>query len=97
MTNPHNHVAIIGTGFGGIATAVHLQQAGFDDLVLLDRAGEVGGVWRDNDYCAAIYCSTAPCSSWIGMPSSCSGGCRPHTVSGPPTMSSSPPARLRTP
>jgi hypothetical protein len=28
---PHNHVAIIGTGFGAIATAVRLQQAGFDD------------------------------------------------------------------
>jgi cation diffusion facilitator CzcD-associated flavoprotein CzcO len=27
---PHNHVAIVGTGFGGIATAVRLQQAGFD-------------------------------------------------------------------
>jgi len=47
---PHNHVAIIGTGFGGIATAVRLRQRGFDDFVLLDRAGEVGGVWRDNDY-----------------------------------------------
>jgi cation diffusion facilitator CzcD-associated flavoprotein CzcO len=47
---PHNHVAIIGTGFGAIATAVRLQQAGFDDFVLIDRAGDVGGVWRDNSY-----------------------------------------------
>jgi cation diffusion facilitator CzcD-associated flavoprotein CzcO len=47
---PHNQVAIIGTGFGAIATAVRLQQAGFDDLVLIDRADEVGGVWRDNGY-----------------------------------------------
>jgi glycine/D-amino acid oxidase-like deaminating enzyme len=31
---PHKHVAIIGTGFGAIATAVRLQQAGFDDFVL---------------------------------------------------------------
>jgi cation diffusion facilitator CzcD-associated flavoprotein CzcO len=46
----NNHVAIIGTGFGGIATAVRLQQAGFDDFVLIDRAGDVGGVWRDNTY-----------------------------------------------
>ncbi|AHK30923.1 flavin-containing monooxygenase [Rhodococcus opacus] len=46
----HNHVAIIGTGFGGIATAVRLRQAGFSDFVMLERAGEVGGVWRDNDY-----------------------------------------------
>jgi cation diffusion facilitator CzcD-associated flavoprotein CzcO len=50
MNVPFNHVAIIGTGFGGIATAVRLQKAGFDDLVLLERAGDVGGVWRDNDY-----------------------------------------------
>jgi cation diffusion facilitator CzcD-associated flavoprotein CzcO len=47
---PHNHVAIIGTGFGAIATAVRLQQAGFNDFVLIDRAGDVGGVWRDNSY-----------------------------------------------
>jgi len=47
---PHNHVLIIGTGFGGIATAIRLRQAGFNDVVLLDRAGDVGGVWRDNDY-----------------------------------------------
>jgi cation diffusion facilitator CzcD-associated flavoprotein CzcO len=47
---PHHQVAIIGTGFGGIATAIRLHQAGFDDVVLLDRAHEVGGVWRDNDY-----------------------------------------------
>src|SRR5260370_28741072 len=47
---PYNDVAIIGTGFGGIATAVRLQRAGFQDLVLLERARDVGGVWRDNDY-----------------------------------------------
>jgi cation diffusion facilitator CzcD-associated flavoprotein CzcO len=47
---PHNHVAIIGTGFGAIAAAVRLQRAGFEDFVLIDRAEDVGGVWRDNDY-----------------------------------------------
>ena len=46
----HNHVAIIGSGFGGIATAVQLRTAGIRDIVILERAGEVGGVWRDNDY-----------------------------------------------
>lgn len=49
-STPHNHVAIIGTGFGGIATAVRLRRAGFTDFVMLERAEEVGGVWRDNDY-----------------------------------------------
>ena len=43
-------VAIIGTGFGGLAAAVRLKQAGVDDLVLFEKSGDVGGVWRDNTY-----------------------------------------------
>ncbi|AHH19813.1 putative monooxygenase [Nocardia nova SH22a] len=49
-TTPHHHIAIVGSGFGGIATAVRLRRAGFSDFVMLERADEVGGVWRDNDY-----------------------------------------------
>jgi cation diffusion facilitator CzcD-associated flavoprotein CzcO len=43
-------VVIIGAGFGGIAAAAALLRAGFDDLVLLERADRIGGVWRDNTY-----------------------------------------------
>ena len=43
-------VAIIGAGFGGIGAAIRLKQAGFHDVVILERAGDVGGVWRDNTY-----------------------------------------------
>jgi cation diffusion facilitator CzcD-associated flavoprotein CzcO len=43
-------VAIVGTGFGGLAAAVRLKQAGFDDLVLFEKSADVGGVWRDNTY-----------------------------------------------
>lgn len=43
-------ILIIGTGFGGIATAWHLKQAGEHDFVILERKGDVGGVWRDNGY-----------------------------------------------
>jgi cation diffusion facilitator CzcD-associated flavoprotein CzcO len=43
-------VAIIGTGFGGLAAAVRLTQAGVDELVLFEKSGDVGGVWRDNTY-----------------------------------------------
>lgn len=43
-------VIIIGTGFGGIATAYTLQKAGIKDFMLLERAADVGGVWRDNSY-----------------------------------------------
>ncbi len=43
-------VLIVGTGFAGIGMAVALQQAGRKDFLLLERAGDVGGVWRDNTY-----------------------------------------------
>jgi cation diffusion facilitator CzcD-associated flavoprotein CzcO len=43
-------VAIIGTGFGGLAAAVRLKQAGIDDLVLFETSSDVGGVWRENTY-----------------------------------------------
>lgn len=43
-------IAIIGSGFGGLGTAIRLKQAGIEDFIILERAGEVGGVWRDNSY-----------------------------------------------
>jgi len=43
-------IAIIGTGFAGLGLAIRLRQAGIDDFVVLERAGEVGGTWRDNTY-----------------------------------------------
>ncbi|ASU82844.1 NAD(P)/FAD-dependent oxidoreductase [Nocardiopsis gilva YIM 90087] len=49
-TPPHYRVAIIGTGFAGIGMAVRLKRAGLNDLVLLERADDIGGTWRDNTY-----------------------------------------------
>ena len=43
-------VAIIGAGFGGIGAAIKLREAGFDDFVILERAGALGGTWRANTY-----------------------------------------------
>lgn len=43
-------IAIIGSGFSGIGMAVRLKQAGHEDFVILERAGDLGGTWRDNDY-----------------------------------------------
>lgn len=43
-------VAIIGSGFGGLGAAIRLKQDGIDDFVVLERAGDVGGTWRDNTY-----------------------------------------------
>src|SRR3954471_5595890 len=43
-------VAIIGAGFGGIGAAIELRRHGFDDVVVYDRASELGGTWHYNDY-----------------------------------------------
>jgi cation diffusion facilitator CzcD-associated flavoprotein CzcO len=46
----HVRVAIIGTGFGGLGAAIALLRSGRRDFVILERAGSVGGTWRDNTY-----------------------------------------------
>ncbi|MEU1165966.1 NAD(P)/FAD-dependent oxidoreductase, partial [Streptomyces sp. NPDC005921] len=46
----HVRVAVIGSGFGGLGAAVRLRREGITDFVVLERAGGVGGTWRDNDY-----------------------------------------------
>jgi cation diffusion facilitator CzcD-associated flavoprotein CzcO len=46
----HVDIAIVGSGFAGIGAAVRLRQAGFEDFVVLERAEDVGGTWRDNSY-----------------------------------------------
>ncbi len=50
MAPLRTRVLIIGTGFAGLGMAIRLKQAGLDDFVVLERAGEVGGTWRDNTY-----------------------------------------------
>lgn len=47
---PHSVEAlIIGAGFSGIGAAIQLKAAGIPFLVL-EKAAEIGGVWRDNQY-----------------------------------------------
>ncbi|WP_167858539.1 flavin-containing monooxygenase [Methylobacterium nonmethylotrophicum] len=43
-------VAIIGAGLSGIVMGLRLKRAGFHDFVLLEKAGRLGGTWRDNAY-----------------------------------------------
>jgi cation diffusion facilitator CzcD-associated flavoprotein CzcO len=43
-------VVIVGAGFGGIGMALALRQAGIEDFLVVDRAGDLGGTWRDNTY-----------------------------------------------
>ena len=43
-------VAIIGAGFGGLGAGIRLRRSGLTDFIILERAGSVGGTWRDNTY-----------------------------------------------
>lgn len=67
MTLPGNHSAprsarilIIGSGFAGIGMAIRLRERGITDVVILERAADLGGTWRDNRYpgCACDVEST---------------------------------------
>src|SRR5207302_1776503 len=43
-------IAIVGSGFAGLGMAIALRRRGETDFVVLERAAEVGGTWRDNHY-----------------------------------------------
>jgi len=51
-------VAFIGGGFSGLCTGARLKQAGITDFLIIDGAGDVGGVWYWNRYPGAM-CDTA--------------------------------------
>ena len=68
-------VVIIGAGVAGIATAVTLQRAGFNDFTILEKGADVGGVWHWNRY-PGLTCdipsqlyqfSFAPKPDWTGL------------------------------
>ncbi|MFF2073516.1 flavin-containing monooxygenase [Kitasatospora sp. NPDC058162] len=43
-------VLVVGAGLSGLAAVIALRRAGFDDLVVLEKAERLGGTWRDNTY-----------------------------------------------
>jgi cation diffusion facilitator CzcD-associated flavoprotein CzcO len=45
-----HEVVIVGSGFAGIGQAIALKRNGIDDFVILEKAGALGGTWRDNTY-----------------------------------------------
>src|SRR3954454_5704386 len=45
----HTRAAVVGSGFAGIGASIVLSRAGVDHVVL-ERADDVGGTWRDNRY-----------------------------------------------
>ncbi|MBB2944317.1 cation diffusion facilitator CzcD-associated flavoprotein CzcO [Actinoplanes lutulentus] len=57
-------VVIIGAGFGGIAAAAAIVRDDDIDLVVLEKADRVGGVWRDNTYPGCACDIPAPLYSY---------------------------------
>ena len=51
-------LAFIGGGFSGLVTGARLQQAGIDDVRIIEGGGDFGGAWYWNRYPGAM-CDTA--------------------------------------
>jgi cation diffusion facilitator CzcD-associated flavoprotein CzcO len=43
-------VVVVGAGFSGLGMAIQLRKDGREDFVILEKADEVGGTWRENTY-----------------------------------------------
>src|SRR4051794_425181 len=57
-------VVVIGAGFGGLGVARALREAGVGDVTILERAADVGGVWRENTFPGAACDVPSPLYSW---------------------------------
>lgn len=72
MPQKTKRVVIVGTGFGGLCLAAKLREQGVEDFIILEKANDVGGTWRENTYpgaeCdipSALYSySFAPNPTW---------------------------------
>ena len=49
-THRDTEVLIVGTGFSGLGMAIELKRTGRHDFVVLEKASDLGGTWRDNQY-----------------------------------------------
>lgn len=61
-------IIVVGAGFGGIGAAIELLEHGYSDVTLLERADEIGGVWRDNTYPGAACDVPSNLYSWSFAP-----------------------------
>jgi cation diffusion facilitator CzcD-associated flavoprotein CzcO len=43
-------VIVVGAGFSGLGLGIQLRRRGHESFVILERAEDVGGAWRDNTY-----------------------------------------------
>lgn len=59
---------IVGAGLGGLAIALELRRAGIEDFVILEKASDVGGVWRENTYPGSAVDVPSPYYSFAAEP-----------------------------
>ncbi|MEO6511152.1 MAG: NAD(P)/FAD-dependent oxidoreductase [Nocardioides sp.] len=66
----HAKVIVVGAGFAGIGLTRQLKRAGIEDVVVLERGEDVGGVWRANTYpgCTCDVPSHLYSFSWAPNP-----------------------------
>lgn len=43
-------MVVLGAGLSGVCAAIKLNEAGIDNIRVFEKAGDVGGTWRDNKY-----------------------------------------------
>jgi cation diffusion facilitator CzcD-associated flavoprotein CzcO len=48
--NHQSRILVIGAGMSGMLAAMRLKQSGYRNITIYEKAGEVGGTWRDNTY-----------------------------------------------
>jgi cation diffusion facilitator CzcD-associated flavoprotein CzcO len=68
MSPSQETIVIVGTGFAGLGMAIRLKKAGIENFVLLEKAAEVGGTWRDNHYPGAACDVPSPVYSFSFEP-----------------------------
>ncbi|MGN6609305.1 MAG: flavin-containing monooxygenase [Jatrophihabitans sp.] len=68
MTTTSPRIGVIGAGLGGIAAVIELKRAGLHDIVVFEKADDVGGVWRENTYPGAACDVPSPFYSYSFEP-----------------------------
>src|SRR5678816_2701545 len=61
---PDYQAIVVGAGFSGIGAGIRLKQAGIDSFLILEKAHDVGGTWRDNTYPGVAVDITSYCYSF---------------------------------
>ena len=68
-TRTHEHeIVIIGSGFGGLCTAIRLLERGISDIRILERRDFMGGTWCQNRYPGAAVDVHSPLYSLSSEP-----------------------------